>query len=403
MSNKKTSFVPVALVLASFLGVAAANAQGRKTAQPSLSESPQLRTTDDLVPHVSTVPANAGNWVELFVREKVIKIGSAQRPAVLMIPGATISTVPDFDLQFENYSWMEYLAKAGYDVFAMDPTGFGLSPRPMMDNPCNNSPAQQQLYLIPKTLAQPCPAPYPYQLTSIYSDWDEIDTIVEYIRDLRDVSKVHLIGWSFGGNRAGGYAAKHSDKVSSMFLLAPGNYFSSAPSSPPSPLPLPGVPSNILGIGDFHAAWDSQVECDNQFAPGIRDAINWTMIAFDPLGSTWGNEGVRRAPNLNTTPASPWTPWNKGMASQVRTPTLIINGDLDKTVLPSVVLSLYDDLAAAQKIHVHVACSSHYLIWETRHEILLRASEEWLRQGTFAGQVNGTFAVDTAGQVRKEK
>ena len=102
MSNKKTSFVPVALVLASFLGVAAANAQGRKTAQPSLSESPQLRTTDYLVPHVSTVPANAGKWVELFVREKVIKIGSAQRPVVLIIPGATTSTVPDFDLQFEN-------------------------------------------------------------------------------------------------------------------------------------------------------------------------------------------------------------------------------------------------------------------------------------------------------------
>jgi alpha-beta hydrolase superfamily lysophospholipase len=56
-----------------------------------------------------------------------------------MVAGATVSVVPAFDLQFENYSWMEYLATAGFDVFAMDVTGYGLSPRPMMDDPCNNS------------------------------------------------------------------------------------------------------------------------------------------------------------------------------------------------------------------------------------------------------------------------
>src|SRR5690348_1278292 len=76
---------------------------------------PNIQTTDYLVPHISTVPANASQRVELFVREKV---GSGRRgrrgeaPVVLMIGGATISAVPAFDLQFESYSWMEYLATA---------------------------------------------------------------------------------------------------------------------------------------------------------------------------------------------------------------------------------------------------------------------------------------------------
>lgn len=396
-------FAPVTLIFASFLSVAAADAEGLK-APPSVS-SPLIRTTDYMVPHVSTVPANAGKWVELFVREKVLKAGSAQRPVVLMIHGATLSTIPDFDLQFENYSWMEFLAKEGYDVFAMDQTGYGLSPRPMMDNPCNTTLAEQQLYLIPKTLAQPCAsAPYPYQLTTLYSDWDEIDTIVEYIRALRDVQKVNLIGWSYGGNRAGGYSAMHPEKVNSMFLVAPGNYWGKErPGTPPSPLPLPGVPDTILGIYDFHNAWDTQVGCKNQVAPGIRDAINWTMLAFDPVGSTWGIDGVRRAPTLNTSATSPWSAFSKDMAGQVRTPTLVINGDLDNSVLPSRALLFFDDIASPKKIHVHVACASHYLLWETQHEILFRASEEWLRQGTFSGQVSGTFAVDAAGQISKEK
>jgi hypothetical protein len=95
-----------------------------------------------------------------------------------MIHGATVSVVPGFDLQFENYSWMDYLASAGFDVFAMDHTGYGLSPRPMMDNPCNNSPSEQQLYLVPNPLAHPCSPAYPFQLTTIQSDWDEIDTVV---------------------------------------------------------------------------------------------------------------------------------------------------------------------------------------------------------------------------------
>ena len=362
-----------------------------------------IQTTDYMVPHISTVPANAGKRVGLFVREKVKQQGRAGRPVVLMISGATISAIPVFDPQFENYSWMDHLAAAGFDAFAMDLTGYGLSPRPMMDDPCNLAPAQQQL-LIPKRLTQPCPPAYPFQLTTVQSDLDEIDRVVDYLRRIRGVDQVSLIGYSRGGLRAGGYAAQHPEKVGRLFLLAPGQYFRLSPTDPPSVVPVPGVPMAVLESTAFHDGWDTQVKCANQFTSKIRPTITSTMLEFDPLGSTWGSAGVRRAPVWNSPgPGFASWGWNAALAGRITVPTLIIRGDLDTTVPIAQIRDLLGDLVALrQKVVIHVACASHFLMWETQHLSLLDASVEWLTNGTYLGRFNGTFAVDAGGNIRQE-
>lgn len=364
------------------------------------AQTPQprnIQTTDYLVPHISTVPANAGKHVELFVREKVQSRRGGKVPVVLMVHGATQSTVTSFDLRFENYSWMDYLARAGFDVFAMDVTGYGLSPRPMMDNPCNTATSDQQSYLIPKPLAQPCSPSYPFRLTTSQSDWDEIDTVVDYISQRRGVDKVNLIGWSLGGPRMGGYAARHPEKVDKLFLYAP-IYDRLEPGNPPVVLPEPGVPLSVRTISSFISTWNSQVKCANQFTPAIREAISATILEFDPLGSTWGTEDLWRAPAQNTR----WG-WNPTFANQVKVPTLVIRGDLDTQAPAAQVQNLLADLVAVpQKVFVHVACAAHQLVWENQHMALLDASVEWFTYGTYQGQFNGSFAVDTAGQVHQE-
>ena len=378
---------------------------------PAAKPGPSIQTTDYLVPHISTVPANSGKRVELFVREKVAGRRRGKAPVVLMIAGATISAVPAFDLQFENYSWMDYLATAGFDVFAMDLTGYGLSPRPMMEDPCNNATSDQQSYLLPKPLAQPCSPSYPFQLTSLQSDWDEIDRVVDYLRQVRNVDKVSLVAWSRGGNRAGGYTARHPEKVEKLFLYAPGIYSRLNPSDPPVALPLPGVPSTVVGSGDLYKfTWDLNGGttapftgmCDNQYTPAIRPVITSTQMDFDPLGSTWGTAGVRRSPLFPS--GAMLSGWNAKFAGQITVPTLIIRGDLDTAVPLSGIQDLLGDLVAVpQKVFVHVACASHYLLWENQHMSLLNASVEWLLHGTFAGQFSGSFAVDTSGQVHPEQ
>src|SRR5207237_9857619 len=102
--------------------------------------------------HLSTAPAYAGETVQSFVRERGVSCG----PAVLMITGSTQPAMAPFDLEFENYSWMDFLGNAGFDVFAMDLTGYGLSPRPSMDDPCNASRAEQTALLSPSPLSTTC-------------------------------------------------------------------------------------------------------------------------------------------------------------------------------------------------------------------------------------------------------
>jgi pimeloyl-ACP methyl ester carboxylesterase len=172
------------------------------------------------VPHTSTVPANLGQSVKLYLREVFQDtndrddVGSPRGGAevVLFVHGGTVSSVPDYDLQFKDYSWAEFLVRAGFDVFMMDQTGYGFSPRPMMNDPCNTNPALQNL-LVPNPLDAPCPPSYPFQLTTSQSDRDEINTVVDFIRALRGVERVNLVGWSAGGPRIGGFAFQHPDKV----------------------------------------------------------------------------------------------------------------------------------------------------------------------------------------------
>jgi pimeloyl-ACP methyl ester carboxylesterase len=152
----------------------------------------------------------------------------------------------------------------------------------------------------------------------------------------------------------------------------------------------------VRTVASFFQGWDSQVRCANQFAPPIRDTLRSTILASDPVGSAWGTEALWRAPVQNTR----WG-WNSTFARQVEAPTLIIRGDLDTTVPEVRPKSLFQDLET-QKVFVHVACAAHQLVWESRHMILLRASAEWLRHGTFAGQQTGSFSVNSDGEVHRE-
>ena len=188
-------------------------------------------------------------------------------------------------------------------------------------------------------------------------------------------------------------------------------FFRLNPSDPPAKLPLPGVPSTVLGTADLYkSTWDLNGGtaapftgmCDNQYTPAIRAVTISTQLDFDPLGSTWGTAGVRRSPLFPS--GNMISGWNAKFAAQITVPTLVIRGDLDTAVPLSDIQDLLGDLVAVpQKVFVHVACASHYLVWENQHMALLNASVEWLQQGTYAGQFNGSFAVNTGGQVHQER
>ncbi|HEX4998942.1 MAG TPA: alpha/beta fold hydrolase [Terriglobia bacterium] len=356
----------------------------------SAEDSSALLTIDHYVRTRSMVPAIAGQTVQLYVRERALA-GQALRTAkftdrvVLFVHGAGTPAEVAFDVPQEDYSWMAYLARAGFDVFSVDMTGYGRSTRPEpMNDPCNLT-AQQQAALIPSLLAGSCNPAYTRQLTTIASDHADIDAVVDYIRSLRHVDRVSMVAWSLGGPRAGGYAAWRPERVSKLVLLAPGYNRNSAASAPQT-LPGNGAPVNTQSRADFNANWDRQVGCERQYDPAVSDSVWRAMMESDPVGATWG-PGVRRAPNTTT-----WG-WNAAAVAKMTTPTLMVAGVHDKQVSPELVRNLYADLGAREKVFVDLACSSHNAMWERNHLLLFKASLEWLTDGAVDGKKEGILQL----------
>lgn len=344
-----------------------------------------ILTIDHYAPHVSTVPAIAGETVQLYVRERV-SAGTLARTrdfegrVVLFVHGAGTPAEVAFDVPYADYSWMEHLAAAGYDVFAMDMTGYGRSTRPsVMNDPCNLS-AEQQQALIPSVLPAPCEPGRPGELTTIASDWDDIDAVVEHLRALRGIERVALIGWSLGGPRAGGYAARHPDKVSRIVLLAPA-YTPDTPAERP-PGPPSGAAFTTQSLADFTANWNRQVGCADQYEPQAAAAVWAEMLASDPVGATWGT-GVRRAPRTAV-----WG-WNRDVVGGMETPMLLVAAVHDAQIVPDRVRLLYEHLGSTQKVLIDLGCASHNAMWERVHTLLFDASLEWLRSGTVNGIERG--------------
>jgi len=350
----------------------------------------RLLRIDHYVPVSSTVPAIAGQATEIYVREvveaaTVLRGGPAPGRVALFIHGAGTPAEVAFDVPYHDYSWMAYLAHAGFDVFSMDMTGYGRSTRPAaMNDPCNLT-REQQSALAPVTIAAPCPPSYPHQMTTLASDWHDIDAVVDRIRALRHVEKLSLLGWSQGGPRAGGYAAQNPAKVSKLVLLAPA-YNRGAAAEAPAQVPANGAALNTQSRDEFIAGWDRQTGCPDQYEPATRDSVWSEMLLSDPVGATWGS-GVRRAPQVTS-----WG-WTKAMVAKTEIPTLLVSGVHDKQVNPDRVREMYADLGATQKVFVDLACSSHNAMWEKNHLLLFAASLEWLTESTVQGKHDGMLRL----------
>jgi pimeloyl-ACP methyl ester carboxylesterase len=336
------------------------------------------------VPVVSRVPSMTGAVSQIYVRERVSTAVSLRDDldgqVVLFVHGAGTPAEVAFDVPVPGYSWMEYLAARGMDTFAMDMTGYGRSYRPpMMNDRCNLSAEQQE-----QLFGNACAPSYAWALTSMDSDWDDIDAVVDYISKLRGVDRVHLVGWSQGGPRTGGYAARHPDKVINIVQLAPA-YRVDVPSEL-SMLDLSGAAITKQSRADFFANWDRQVGCDAQYDMTVGEAIWADMLASDPVGATWGT-GVRRAPRAAT------FGWGRDVVASSTSPLLMVAGTHDGQVNPQLVKNLYNDYGGP-KLYLEMTCSSHNAMWESDALQLFEASYQWLNTTAYGGMTGGMRVLD---------
>jgi pimeloyl-ACP methyl ester carboxylesterase len=353
----------------------------------SLTPDGALVTTEHMVPAASTAPSMQGQQVRLYVREvaPAVRPGAGPAPVVVFVHGAGTPAEVSFDSRRADYSWLAYVARAGFDVFSVDMTGYGRSSRPAaMDDPCNLS-REAQARFIPALIPAPCSPSHPRPITTMSSDWDDLDAVVDHVRRLRGVDRVSLVGWSQGGPRIAGFTALHPAKVHRIVVLAPA-YARTSPAAAPSPLPDLPATLTVQSQSDFVANWDRQVGCRDQYDPAAAAQIWQEMQESDPAGARWG-PGVRRAPAVPT-----WG-FNQATVARMQAPFLMVTGEHDKQVAPDRVRELYADWGGRDKVLVEMGCSSHNAMWETHRRLLYQATVDWLRDGRLQGLASGVIRM----------
>ncbi len=355
----------------------------------------RIVTIDSFVAHVSTVPATMGQMVGLFVRERALASTLAaaanRKPhVVLMVHGGFGPSIVAYDLRYRDYSFMSVLARAGFDVFTLSHTGYGPSPRPLMDDPSNVASEFQPL-LVPHILKELSPPRYPYKLVSSRTEWDELETVIRHIRMLRGVERISLIGWSTGAPRAGGFAALHPEQVDKLVLFGPAPWFPN--DSPPEQMPEPGAPT-LLQTREFllHRRWQDHVRCDGQLEdPDVCDQYWQEIMAVDEVGARWGpnGEGIIRAPNRMN------FGWRANLA-RIQAPTLVLLGEFDNYAQR---LEAWRGLRVEHRMFIKIACASHFVSFERGRHLLYRATQSWLADGAVDGAQSGEFFGDAQGKL----
>ncbi|WP_280151837.1 alpha/beta fold hydrolase [Piscinibacter sp. XHJ-5] len=300
------------------------------------------------------VPSKSAG-IELFVRNKRVK-GAQAFPSsriVLFVHGVTFPSESTFDLSLDGLSWMDYIARAGYDVYLVDVRGYGGSTRPaaMSEPPDRNPPVA--------TLAEAV---------------DDVDAAVDFIRRRRHVERINLIGWSWGTAIMGRYAASHGDKVERLVLYAP--VWQRTTQSPAAPGTDAKTAYRLVNVAAARSRWLAGVARDKQEQLVPRGWFE-TWVAANLATDPWGSNRlppVMRAPNGGLPapqPSGDWVPPYDPVL--IKAPTLLVKGEWDADTPSSMAQALFPLLANAPvKQYVEIGEGTHSIMLERNRMQLFR-------------------------------
>ena len=277
---------------------------------PAQAKEPKLESSDTMIPS-----GDAG--IQLFVRNKHLA-GKESSPdkILLFVHGATYPAETAFDLPIEGVSMMDLIAARGYDVYLVDVRGYGHSTRP-------------------PEMSQPAEANKPIVSTKVAAH--DLGVAVDYILKKRKVSKIDVMGWSWGTSIAGLYTSEHNDKVNRLVLYAP-QWIRNEPPAPGAANAPPLGAYRLVSKESAKARWLKGVAEDKQadlIPPGVFDAWANATWATDPEASKQ-NPPMLRAPNGVMEDSA--NTWGAGKAlydpGKITVPTLLLHAEWDAD-LPS--------------------------------------------------------------------
>jgi pimeloyl-ACP methyl ester carboxylesterase len=304
--------------------------------------------------------------IQLYVRNKRPE-GLTQftgEKTLLYVHGTTQAASTTFDLRLDDFSWMDYITRRGYDVYLVDLRGYGGSTRPSeMDKPAAENP--------------------PIVRTDVAVR--DVGAAVDHILARRGVNKLNLMGWSWGTAIMGRYATQNSAKVNRLVLYAPP-WIRKGPTSTPEPL-------------GAYQAWTME-QAKSRLQTGAPEekkkdlmpttwfqAWSRAVLATDPVGARQ-TPPVVRTPNGTVQDTQDY--WFAGKPlwepSEITAPTLIVVGEWDGLNLTSW-QGVFDRLTNAKyKRAVHIGQGTHLVFLEKNRIHLFCEVQLFLDEGISADE-----------------
>ena len=308
-----------------------------------------LRVTDYFISHTSNEPFYTHQQLDprvtLHLREVVLagREGTAAKDGklLLLIHGGTMPGYVAFDTDRENCSLMRYFARAGWDTFALDLEGFGLSTRPLvMENPGAFPDSKAPMHVVVTVR--------------------DVERVVEFIKALRDTEKVHLLGWSQGASlEAPLYAIQHPEKVAKLVLVGVG-YDLVETMEERKKTAAEREMQKVRYSEPSLKAWAGLGTKEEFVIPACFDAYRKAHLASDPKSGELG--GVVRSPAGRSVDQMLSKPHFD--AAKITAPTLVIRGDADTYATREDIQRLLNALGSAVKEFVEIPNAGHFLQFE---------------------------------------
>lgn len=303
------------------------------TTQPQTSRPAGVAVEDQLID-------GDNDAFKLFLRNK----RPIDRPAIgslLLVHGATFPSVSLFDVDVDGISFMDVLARAGIDAWALDLRGYGGSTRPdaMGAAPAADTP------LVRATEAA-----------------SDVARALSHIRSVRSPDHLGLLGMSWGGSIAGIHASRHND-LDALILVAP-LWMSATPLRFDAGAQI--MTHRVVDVNAYRAAWLGSAPEDQ------RDSLlpagwfeRWAEVT--EATDTSAPSGHIRAPSGAV--ADVREHWTAGKPlydpAAITAPTLVIRGAWDVDVRRDMALDLFDRLEGAHDhTYLEISGGTHMILTE---------------------------------------
>lgn len=300
--------------------------------------------TDSLLRDTYLIDSDTAGIQLQLRRRRRSDMGRASSSTTLMLMhGATFPSESLFDVAVDGASFMDVLATAGFDVWAVDARGYGGSTRPA------------------EMAAPPDTAP---PLTAAEVAACDLASAIKYVLAENGIERLSIVAMSWGGSVAGIYAERHGRYIEKLVLVAP-LWLSNHPLRIDAGQPLTAW--RLIHVDAFREAWLAGVPVDRNKAVLPSSWFEqWAAItaSTDPGAA---QPGAIRAPGGAIQDVRERWLTNRPLydPSTITAPVLLVHAEWDQDVRIDMMQDLFKRLdSATYRRWVEIGEGTHMILME---------------------------------------